>query len=80
MPFPADVGVAIVAHNNHEQLVRALASLDAAACPHAALFVVDVASTDGTVAWLASAYPDVRVHRLDRNDGPDPTSAGISKS
>jgi GT2 family glycosyltransferase len=49
-----------------------LASLDAAGCPRSAMFLVDVASTDGTADWLAQAYADLRVHRLDRNDGPDP--------
>ena len=47
-PFPTDVGVAIVCHNNREPLAHALASLDAAGCPCAAILVVDVASTDGT--------------------------------
>src|SRR4051794_27829390 len=50
----------------------AMASLDAAGCPHAAIIVVDVLSTDGTVSWLAQHYPDVHVERLDRNDGPSP--------
>jgi GT2 family glycosyltransferase len=77
-PFPADVGVAIVAHNNREQLAAALASLEAALCPHSAILVVDVASTDDSVAWLRTHHPDVRVHLIARNDGPDPgRNAGI---
>jgi GT2 family glycosyltransferase len=70
--FPDDVGVAIVCHNNREKLAAALASLDAAGCDRTRLLVVDVLSTDGTVAWLREAYPDVRVRRLSRNDGPSP--------
>ncbi|MES1256729.1 MAG: glycosyltransferase [Acidobacteriota bacterium] len=70
--FPADVGVAIVAHNNREPLARALASLDAAGCPRGAILLVDVASTDGTGDWVAREFPGVRVRRLERNDGPSP--------
>ena len=71
-PFPDDVGVAIVCHNNLDQLAATLASVDAAGCPHHRLLVVDVLSTDGTVAWLRQTYPAVRVLTLDRNDGPSP--------
>jgi len=76
--FPSDVGVAIVAHNNREQLVAALASLDAAGCPHNAIVVVDVASTDGTGTWLRQAYPAIRQITLAENNGPDPgRNAGV---
>lgn len=72
MPFPSDVGVAIVAHNNLDKLTKTLPSLDAAGCPRSSMLVVDVASTDLTVQWLRTHYPDVRVITLDRNDGPSP--------
>lgn len=71
-PFPDDVGVVIVSHNNRDKLALALASLDAAACPHPAILVVDVASTDDTSAWLRERSPEVRVERLAKNDGPSP--------
>ena len=71
-PFPTDVGVSIVCHNNLEKMKGTMASLDAACCPHAAIIVVDVLSTDGTVEWLAGHYPDVHVERLSKNDGPSP--------
>lgn len=71
-PFPADVGVSIVCHNNLEKMKGTLASLDAAGCPHAVILVVDVLSTDGTTEWLQRCYPRVRVERLPRNDGPSP--------
>ena len=71
-PFPADVDVAIVAHNNLDVLPATLASLAAASCPPGRITVVDVASTDGTAGWLAREWPDIRVRRLDRNDGPSP--------
>jgi hypothetical protein len=70
--FPADVGVAIVCHNNRDKLASTIASLDAAGCPRGVVHVVDVLSTDGTVEWLRREYPDLRVETLDRNDGPSP--------
>lgn len=80
-PFPEDVEVAIVAHNNLEFLPGTLASLAAAACPPAAITVVDIASTDGTGAWLAAEWPTVRVHRLARNEGPNPgRNVGITSA
>jgi GT2 family glycosyltransferase len=79
--FPADVGVAIVCHNNRDALVGALASLDASGCPRTAIHIVDVASTDRTAEWLRSEYPEVRVDTLDRNDGPSPgRNVGIRSS
>jgi GT2 family glycosyltransferase len=70
--FPEDVGVAIVCHNNRDTLAATLASLDAAGCPRSRLLIVDAASTDGTIDFLHTAYPDVRVHALPRNEGPNP--------
>ena len=70
--FPADVDVAIVAHDNLAVLPATLASLFEAGCPADRITVVDVASTDGTGEWLAREWPLVRVRRLERNDGPSP--------
>jgi len=61
-----------VCHNNLDTLKSALSSLDAACCPHSAILVVNVASTDETVAWLREQYPGVRIETLARNDGPSP--------
>lgn len=72
MPFPGDVGVSIVCHNNRDKLASTIASLDAACCPRAAILIVDVASTDGTVDWLRREYPDITVETLAKNDGPSP--------
>ena len=55
--FPADVDVAIVAHDNLAVLPATLASLADAGCPPDRITVVDVASTDGTGAWLARDWP-----------------------
>src|SRR5471032_3144736 len=80
-PFPDDVDVAIVAHNNLVPLPATLASLTEAGCPPERITVVDVASTDGTGDWLAREWPGVHVRRLDRNDGPSPgRNVGITES
>ena len=80
-PFPADVDVAIVAHNNLSALPATLESLAEAGCPPERITVVDVASTDGTGEWLKGEWPRVRVRRLDRNDGPSPgRNVGITEA
>jgi GT2 family glycosyltransferase len=79
--FPADVEVAIVAHNNLASLPAAVASLEAAGCPPEDITVVDVASTDGTAEWLQANHPRVRHRRLARNDGPGPgRNIGITEA
>src|SRR5262245_16641902 len=79
--FPSDVDVAIVAHNNLAVLPATLASLAEAGCPADRITVVDVASTDGTGDWLGREFPQVRVRRLERNDGPSPgRNVGITGS
>lgn len=80
-PFPTDVGVSIVCHNNRDKLLATMASLEAAGCPRSAILVVDVASTDGTVDWLRQAYPGITIRTLARNDGPSPgRNVGIKES
>ncbi|MCL4848606.1 MAG: glycosyltransferase family 2 protein [Acidobacteria bacterium] len=77
-PFPADVTVAIVAHNALAYLPASLASVAAAGCPPEQIVVVDVASTDGLVDWLSREWPGVAPVRLEVNDGPSPgRNAGI---
>jgi GT2 family glycosyltransferase len=81
MTFPDDVDVAIVAHDNLSALPATLTSLAAAGCPADHITIVDVASTDGTGAWLAREWPVARVRRLERNDGPSPgRNLGITES
>jgi GT2 family glycosyltransferase len=80
-PFPADVGVSIVCHNNRDKLRGTLEALGAAGCPSTAITVVDVASTDGTVDWLQRDFPEIVVRMLDRNDGPNPgRNVGVRES
>jgi GT2 family glycosyltransferase len=79
--FPADVDVAIVAHNNLPALPATLRSLAGAGCPPERITVVDVASNDGTGDWLTREWPMVRQRRLDRNDGPSPgRNVGITEA
>lgn len=70
--FPTDITAAIVAHNARGYLAECLASLRDAGCPDEQILVVDVASTDGLVDWLAHERPAIEVVRLARNDGPSP--------
>ncbi|HEY3884534.1 MAG TPA: glycosyltransferase [Vicinamibacterales bacterium] len=70
--FPADVDVAIVAHDNLSTLAATLDALARAACPADRITIVDVASTDGTAEWLARTWPGVRIRRLAANAGPGP--------
>ncbi len=71
-PFPADVGVAIVCHDNLETLPGTLAAIEAAGCPRRSILIVDVASTDGTREWLGRTYPELEIRTLPVNDGPNP--------
>lgn len=70
--LPEDVSVAVVAHDAAATLPDTLRSLRDAGCPERRITVVDVASTDGTAAWLAREAPGVRHRRLDVNLGPSP--------
>lgn len=79
--FPADIDVAIVAHDNLATLPAALDSLARAGCPPDRITVVDVASADGTVEWLQGTWPAVRIRRLPTNVGPGPgRNVGITES
>jgi len=79
--WPGDTEVAIVAHNNLTALPSTIASVLDAGCPPNRVTVVDVASTDGTGDWLAREHPQIRVRRLDRNDGPSPgRNVGITEA
>ena len=79
LPFPADVDVAIVSHNGRETLPATLASLTRAGCPQHQIIVVDVASTDGTLAWLEKDWPEIHRIRLNDNFGPSPgRNAGMA--
>jgi GT2 family glycosyltransferase len=65
--------VVIPSYNGRELLARCLASIEqhrpSASDVPIEVIVVDDASTDGTVAWLAREHPDVHLVRLERNGG-----------
>ena len=69
---PRDVSVAIVSHNGGETLPASLQALRDAGFPDGRVTVVDIASTDGTAAYLAREAPEVRCRQLDDNRGPSP--------
>lgn len=70
--FPADVSVAIVAHNAAGTLEHTVASVLESGCPPERVAIVDVASDDGAPAQLTAAVPGLRVRRLEVNLGPSP--------
>ena len=72
LPFPADVSVAIVAHNAIKTLPATLESLRAAGCPETQMTLVDVASTDGSREQITRTFHGLRIRRLDVNKGPSP--------
>jgi N-acetylglucosaminyl-diphospho-decaprenol L-rhamnosyltransferase len=67
----SDVSVVIVSYESRELLARCLAALagDTGRGSTAETIVVDQASQDGTVAWLAAEHRDVRVVALPENVG-----------
>jgi GT2 family glycosyltransferase len=67
-----EVDVAVVSHNGRTTLPRVFTCLGAAGVPADRISLYDIASTDGTAAWLAEAWPAARVVRLPTNDGPNP--------
>ena len=71
-PFPSDVDVAVVSHNGRQTLSRVLTCLVGSGAPADRIVVYDIASTDGTAAWLADAWPGLKVVGLSINDGPNP--------
>jgi N-acetylglucosaminyl-diphospho-decaprenol L-rhamnosyltransferase len=66
-----DVSVVIVAYESRQLLGRCLAALaaDTGRTASTEVIVVDQASSDGTVAWLAAEHPVVRVVPLAENVG-----------
>jgi GT2 family glycosyltransferase len=63
------VAVIVVNWNRQADTLRCLASLAAAGQPAADVFLVDNASTDGTVAAARAAFPGVRIIENERNLG-----------
>lgn len=70
--FPDDIDVAVVSHNGRRTLPAVLDALLAAAVPPSRITLYDIASTDGTAAWIAGHLPAASVVTLERNEGPNP--------
>lgn len=63
------VKIVILNWNGEKHLRKFLPSVVAAAPEDVEVVVADNGSTDGSLALLASRFPQVRIHRLDRNYG-----------
>ena len=65
----ARLSVVILNWNGRHHLERYMPSVVANTMGEAEVVIADNGSTDDSLEWLASAYPDVRVISLDRNYG-----------
>ena len=79
VPDPV-VTVVIVAHSVRGELERALASIDAHAAMEVEVILVDNASIDDTLAWVAEAHPEVQVVSLPQNIGVAARDHGLRRS
>lgn len=70
MTDPALVTLCIVNYNGLRHLERTLPAVRAIADEFVEILLVDNASTDGSLAYVETRFPEVRIVRLDRNDGP----------
>jgi glycosyltransferase involved in cell wall biosynthesis len=66
------IGICITTHNRREELARTLGALQQLTPPADELLVCADGCTDGTVAWLQSAHPAVRLieHAVSRGSIP----------
>jgi GT2 family glycosyltransferase len=65
---PPEVTVLVVTYRGRDFIGDCLTSLAGQTVPHAVL-VIDNHSTDGTTELLAEGFPEVQVHRTERNLG-----------
>ena len=65
----APVAVVVPTWNGRRHLERCLPALFAQTWPDFQVVLVDNGSTDGTLPWVAAAYPQVQAVALDRNYG-----------
>jgi GT2 family glycosyltransferase/glycosyltransferase involved in cell wall biosynthesis len=76
LPEPAPlVSVIVLTHNGRHHLEECLPSIQAQTYSNLEIVVVDDRSTDGTIAYLESHFPQVKIARL--SDGPN-FSAGCN--
>ena len=72
------VSVVVLTYNRREEVLRTLTHLSALA-ERPAIVVVDNASTDGTAAAVARAFPEVTVVRQEKNRGAAGRNAGVER-
>jgi GT2 family glycosyltransferase len=73
-PSPVDVAVVVASRNRRDDLLASLARHEAP------VVLVDNASTDGTVAAVRRARPEVTVLTLDRNEGARARTVGVEEA
>lgn len=66
--FP-EVAVVILNYNGREFLEKFLPSVKASAYPNFSIYIVDNGSTDDSLDWVKSAYPDIQLVDLKINHG-----------
>lgn len=68
--MPPDLSVIIVTYNSKSDISRCLASLEKfCSAVRREIIVFDNASTDGTAAWVANTYPNIRLLTHKKNLG-----------
>ena len=70
MPPERLVTLCVVNYQGSKHLPTALLAASRSTLAFGEILVVDNASSDGSVSWLRSQYPDIRVLELDANLGP----------
>lgn len=70
MPPERLVTLCIVNYQGSKHLPIALIAAGRSSLAFGEILVVDNASSDGSISWLRSQYPDIRVLALDANLGP----------
>lgn len=76
-----DVSVIVVAHDVREEVLACFASVERHAAPATyALHLVDNASSDGTAAAVAGAFPTAEIVRLPRNVGVAARNEGLRRA
>lgn len=81
MSAPPDVSVIVVAHDVREEVLACFASVERYAAPATyELLLVDNASSDGTAAAVADAFPAAEIVQLPRNVGVAARNEGLRRA
>ena len=81
MSSTPDVSVIVVAHDVREEVLACFASVERHATPATyELLLVDNASSDGTAAAVAEAFPAAEIVRLPRNVGVAARNEGLRRA